>query len=67
MKLAMNQVINLPKNEVLNSSLRDQIPESLLLPKNARDTYVFKDLQSTPLISLGQLCVYGSTFILDYI
>ena len=65
MKLAMNQVINLPKNEVLNSSIKDQIPESLVLPKNARDTYVFKDLQSTPLISLGKLCVDGSTFILD--
>ena len=56
MKLVTNQVVNIQKNEVTNSSFKGQIPASSVLSKNIRDKNVFKDIQIESLIYLGQLC-----------
>ena len=65
MKPATNQVVNIPNNEVVTYSFKGQIPESLVISKKSRDAHVLKDLHSSSLISLVQLCDGGCTNILN--
>ena len=65
MKLANNQVVNLPNKKVVTYSFKGQIPESLVISKKSRDAHVLKDIHSSSLISLVQLCDVRCTNILN--
>ena len=65
MKPATNQVVNLPNNKVVTSYLKGQITASSVLSKKVRDSHVLKDILIASLVSLGQICDYGCTDILN--
>ena len=61
----MGPSVVLPNNEVISSTQKGQIPLTSLLSKQARTASILPKLESSSLISLGQICDDGCTILLD--
>ena len=55
----------LPNNELISSTQKGQIPLSSLLSKKAQTASILPKLESSSLVSLGQICDDGCTILLD--
>ena len=55
----------LPNNELISSTEKGQIPLSALLSKAAKTASILPKLESSSLISLGQICGDGCAILLD--
>ena len=55
----------LPNNELISSTQKGQIPLSSLLSKTAQTASILPKLESSSLVSLGQICDDGCTILLD--